>query len=159
MTEQELVDKFLGHKIKCKVSQIEGVVTQVATRRFSTPSLAVTVLVNGEPKEFTTEVGYADIIGLGRVIEPTPTTPPAFEFGEKVKDRITGFTGEVNAISRFASGCRHVAVAANKMTKEGAPLNIEWFSEGTLESVAKPKKEKKYRTGGAGPISRSNLSR
>jgi hypothetical protein len=161
MTEQELVDKFLGREIKCKVSKIQGVATQIITRRFSTPSVVVSTLVNGEPKEISTEVGYVEVIGLpaDRVVEPTPTTPPAFEFGEKVKDRITGFAGEVNCISRFASGCRHVAVVPNKMTKEGAPLGLEWFSEGTLESVAKPKKEKEHRTGGAGPIARSNLSR
>jgi len=75
------------------------------------------------------------------------------KLGDKVKDKITGYTGIVIGISKFLQGCRRIGVQAQKL-HEGTPISAVWFDEPQLE-VVKTKKKVIERTPGnnGGPIS------
>lgn len=59
--------------------------------------------------------------------------PQTIDFGVKVKDLLTGFTGRVTAFSRSASGPNQYAVIAE--SKEGAAPTTMWFDEPRLETL------------------------
>lgn len=68
------------------------------------------------------------------------------ELGDKVKDKITGFEGIVDATTRFLSGCVRVLVVSPKL-KDGSPVD-HWFDEDRLELVSKSNLTKKEETTG-----------
>jgi hypothetical protein len=63
------------------------------------------------------------------------TKTPA-QLGDRVKDRVTGFTGIVIARSEYLHGCRRVGVQSEKL-EDGKPKDPQWFDEPQVE-VIKP---------------------
>lgn len=58
------------------------------------------------------------------------------ELGDKVKDKITGFTGIVIGITIWQNGCRTVGIKTLKL-KEGKPQDPYWIDENQLSIVIK----------------------
>lgn len=81
---------------------------------------------------------------------------PRINLGDKVKDKVTGFTGTVVATTDWIAGCRRIAVQPAKLDA-GKPIDPHQFDEEMLEVIkpkAKPKPKKKKRTGGDQPAMR-----
>jgi len=57
------------------------------------------------------------------------------EVGDRVKDKLTGFTGIVIAKTEWLNGCSRMGVQSEKL-KDGKTMDAEWFDEVQL-TVAK----------------------
>jgi hypothetical protein len=57
------------------------------------------------------------------------------EIGQKVTDRITGFTGVVTGKVNYISGCEQ-ALVAPRVDKDGKLVSSEWFDVQRLDAVA-----------------------
>ena len=55
--------------------------------------------------------------------------------GDKVKDRITGYTGIVVARTDWLYGCTRFSVQSSEL-KDGKPIEAEWFDEKALDETA-----------------------
>ena len=71
-----------------------------------------------------------------------------FGFYDILQDRISKFKGQVVAISHYATGCIHYALQSEKLSKEGKPLDWEYFDESRMDLIKKHEPEKKKPTGG-----------
>jgi hypothetical protein len=60
-------------------------------------------------------------------------TAPA-QLGDRVKCRITGYSGIVTAITHWLNGCRRLAVQDEKL-KDGKPSETQHFDDEQLEVV------------------------
>jgi len=56
------------------------------------------------------------------------------KIGDKVKDKITGFTGIVIGITEWTNGCRTVGVKSLKL-KDGMPQESYWIDENQLDLI------------------------
>lgn len=66
------------------------------------------------------------------------TIQSKFDYGDLVKDKITGFTGIVAGISQWGFKCVRIGVQSQVEKKDGIPIDPQWFDEYQLE-VVKPK--------------------
>ena len=75
--------------------------------------------------------------------------------GDKVKCVISGFEGIATSRTEYINGCIRFGVQPEKLTKEGKPLDAEFFDEKQLV-VTKAKKVvmEAKRTGGPAPSPR-----
>lgn len=91
---------------------------------------------------------------------PETVTIP-FSLGDKVRDKFTGFTGYVHAVTRYITGCDRILVNTRKLDKDkGAPAEGQWFDDLQLElvePVAKP--VVKRAAGGPAPRAEASLRR
>uniref|UniRef100_A0A6M3LJL1 Uncharacterized protein n=1 Tax=viral metagenome TaxID=1070528 RepID=A0A6M3LJL1_9ZZZZ len=76
-----------------------------------------------------------------------------FEFGQKVKDRISGFAGIVRAINIWDNGC--VKIAAQGLMKDGKIPDCEWIDAQQLEILEDAKRKKVKPSGGPMPIEKA----
>lgn len=58
-----------------------------------------------------------------------------FEFGDKVKDKVTGFEGIVMSITYYHNGCTRVAIQGLKLKEDGIPTGWEYYDIQQLELV------------------------
>lgn len=69
---------------------------------------------------------------------PKPTAAHAvsrpIRLGDRVKDRITGFTGIVICETTWLNGCRRFGLQPEKL-HEGKPVEDRYFDEGQLVNV------------------------
>jgi len=84
------------------------------------------------------------------------------KLGDRAKDRVTGFTGIVTAVTVYLNGCVRVQVTPEKLDKDGRPIATESFDVQDLVSVKSaihapiepvvnvPVLAKESKTGGAG---------
>ncbi len=76
------------------------------------------------------------------------------QLGQVVKDIVTGFTGVIMSRTEYLTGCRQYGVQTQRLNKEGALRQWEWFDEDRIVPVkAAPVKlgEKKPNPGGPMP--------
>ena len=59
------------------------------------------------------------------------------ELGDRVKDRITGYTGIVNTKSEYLNGCRRFGVQSEKVDKDGRVPDSIYFDEPDLTVIKK----------------------
>lgn len=73
--------------------------------------------------------------------------PYKFKFGDKVTEKITGFTGVVTGASSYITGCDQILV--QPPVSEGKWVDAQWFDDGRLKKVKKAisKKSVKGNTG------------
>ena len=73
------------------------------------------------------------------------------KLGQKVKDRVTGFTGIVISKLEYLNGCIQLGVKPNKL-KDGETLEAEYVDIEQMDVVGnginKPEKKQKEATGG-----------
>jgi len=55
------------------------------------------------------------------------------KLGSKVRDMISGYTGVATGRSDFLFGCAQIAIAPNKLDKEGKVMDVLWFDEQRVE--------------------------
>lgn len=80
----------------------------------------------------------------------------AYNLGDKVQDKVTGFKGIVTTRSEFINGCIRYGVQSQDL-KEGKTIDPEWFDERQLELVKKEAvKVENKRTGGPSPTPRQS---
>jgi hypothetical protein len=58
-----------------------------------------------------------------------------FNLHDILRDAVSGFQGEVLAISRYATGCTHYGIAPKHTTKDGKIMEWEWLDESRLVLV------------------------
>ena len=88
------------------------------------------------------------------------------ELGDKVKDKITGYTGIVIGITAWQNGCRTIGVKSLRL-KDGIPQDAHWMDENQLtviqrkarviKPMARRAEEKSGRTGGPHETPRRTL--
>jgi len=49
------------------------------------------------------------------------------ELGDRVKCKITGFKGIVEAITNWVNGCSRAGVRSEKLSEKGGQLDLEWI--------------------------------
>lgn len=77
------------------------------------------------------------------------------ELGDKVKDRISGFTGIAYGRTAYLNGCISVGIRAEKL-QDGKILDLEWIDESQLDIVkSKSAVALVRKTGGPAPIPKS----
>lgn len=59
-----------------------------------------------------------------------------FNLGDVLRDKVTGFAGVVMARSDYFTGCRHYALQAQKVNKDGKVPDWEWLDEQRLEKAS-----------------------
>ncbi len=59
----------------------------------------------------------------------------AIKLGDRVKDRTSGFSGIVLAISKYLYGCTTIGVKSEEL-KDGTPIEMQWFDEQSLDELA-----------------------
>jgi hypothetical protein len=64
-----------------------------------------------------------------------------------LKDTVSGFRGQVLAISRYSTGCTHYGLAPLKV-KDGLVQDYQWFDESRVILVKAAIKKTKIPTGG-----------
>lgn len=52
--------------------------------------------------------------------------------GDKVRDKVSGFSGIVTGIVDYISGCKQ-ALVGPKIDKDGKPIDSQWFDVQRLE--------------------------
>jgi len=70
------------------------------------------------------------------------------ELGQKVKERITGFSGVVMARVEYLTGCHQYAVGPQKMDKDGTMPGWTYLDDDLLVKVKGKISLKKKPTGG-----------
>jgi len=146
----------LGDKVKDRISGWEGRVT-VEIRQFNgtTRFDVAGSNSNGEPASYMFDEPQLEVVEPApRNITPTPSGD--FELGDRVKEKASGWEGNITAIYLYSNGCvRYEVQGANKQT--GCPEFMA-FDEAFLEKVNRKgikRTEKKMertvpaRTGGA----------
>lgn len=63
----------------------------------------------------------------------------AFANGQKLKDKVTGFTGVVMCRTDYLTGCARYGLLTTKL-KDGKPQKLEYFDEDVLKPVKKSKR-------------------
>lgn len=58
-----------------------------------------------------------------------------FNMKDILKCSIAGYEGEVFAITKYATGCIHYALACKKLKPDGTIHELQWFDESNLEKV------------------------
>ena len=61
------------------------------------------------------------------------------ELGDKVKDKVSGFTGIVTSYTEYLTGCDRVGVSPDKLTKDGNIISPQSFDILELDVVKKDK--------------------
>ncbi len=59
-----------------------------------------------------------------------------FKMHQILRDKVTGFTGCVLAISFYATGCTHYGLCPRQEKKDGGIPEWEWLDESRLTPVA-----------------------
>ena len=76
------------------------------------------------------------------------------KLGQKVKDRISGFSGVLSARSEFLNGCVRLQLTPDRL-HEGKLIEAEWFDETQVDVLEDtPAPEPKTRPGGPRPEAR-----
>jgi len=87
------------------------------------------------------------------ILEIPPIRDFIYPLGAKARDKITGFTGIIDAEARWINGCNKYSLQP-PVDKEGKVPVSYWFDELNIEILELPKiKDKKVATGG--PMMRS----
>lgn len=55
-------------------------------------------------------------------------------FGKKAKDKVTGFTGIITALTVYMYGCEQYLITP-PVDKDGKRVNGEWFDSGRIELI------------------------
>jgi hypothetical protein len=61
--------------------------------------------------------------------------PPGLKLGDRAKDKISGFTGVVVAITNWLNGCQRVTIQPEEL-KDGRPIENCTFDAEQVEIVA-----------------------
>lgn len=78
------------------------------------------------------------------------------QLGQIVKDRVTGFTGMVVAISTWLNGCNRIGVQSQTEKKDGLPIEPYFVDEQQLDIIEEVKEPVKEKRGGPMPDFRQN---
>jgi len=60
------------------------------------------------------------------------------KLGDKVKDKLTGYSGTAVARAEYLYGCVWISVIPEEL-QDGKPIEDVWFDEGRLEGVSAEK--------------------
>ena len=58
-----------------------------------------------------------------------------FKLGDLLEDKITGFSGVVMVVARYATGCVHMGLQPRKLKEDGTTHSWEWLDQSQLELV------------------------
>ncbi len=59
------------------------------------------------------------------------------DLGDRVKDRITGYTGIAHCMTKWLNGCIRFAVQPEQLDKDGKVVDDRYFDEGQLIVIKK----------------------
>lgn len=130
----------LGDRARDPISGLVGIATSVT--RYLTGSIRVgitpeTVTKDGDPANPHDFDQSALILVKAGVHTPMVTgTKIALDLGDRIKCRISGFSGIVESATDFLHGCRRLGVGPETL-HEGKSIAREYFDEPELELTAK----------------------
>ena len=61
---------------------------------------------------------------------------PKFNMDDILQDKVSGFKGQVQGITFYATGCLHYGLASNSLKPDGDLLPWQWFDESRLVMIA-----------------------
>lgn len=70
------------------------------------------------------------------------------KLGDKVKDKISGFTGIATGKADYLAGCIRIQISPQTLDKDGKPGGEEWFDEDLVETVKENGEKKRPASGG-----------
>lgn len=59
----------------------------------------------------------------------------SIKLGDKVKDKISGFTGIATAMAKYLNGCTRILVEPSKLDDDGKIIKAIWFDDVQIEVV------------------------
>lgn len=65
-----------------------------------------------------------------------------FNQNDILKDKVSGFKGQVLGITFYATGCTHYGLAPLKTKADGSVADWQWFDESRMLLVKEAKQEK-----------------
>lgn len=152
----------IGHRVKDVVTGMTGIVEHIAYYPYMARRIAVqpdSLDKDGNMrKSFMIDEAQLQIVNKKPKFTPT-FAEPRFDWGQPVKDPISGYEGKVTGRALYLNGCARICVQAPHDKKKEEFDDGIWFPEGQLEPVGKWKKkeEKPVKTGGPSHLSSSAL--
>ena len=83
-------------------------------------------------------------------------TQDKFEFGDLVKDTVSGFEGIVMVRALYSTGCTHYGLAPEELDKDGKVREWEWFDQSRLKLSVQDKIDFKLEEATGGPAPHPN---
>ena len=149
-----------GDKARDLITGFEGIVIGKIDYLYGCAhvQLAATEMKDGQPQKTQTfDEQRVEVVEKGALkITPEPMECN-FKLGDKVRDKVNGFTGIVLAINNQISGLRFATVEPDKL-HEGKPIPAEAMETARLERVEekeKPMSRDVKNPSPGGPFSRS----
>lgn len=138
----------LGQKVKDLVTGVEGIACVISDHWHG--SVRIEIQPPKKKDGSVPDIHCCDAaqikVMVTKPIIDVPQHPPAkFEYGQKVKDPISGYVGTVNGRALFLNGCVRVGVQAHKddYIKGAAKLDGgTWLPEEVLEPAGWTIKQK-----------------
>lgn len=56
-------------------------------------------------------------------------------FGDVVKDKVSGFEGVITGVTFYQNGCKKVVIEPQKLQENGAPIEAQWFDEQRVAKI------------------------
>lgn len=157
----------LGDIAKDIVTGFEG--TAVCITRYRYNSDRLTIQPIGVKDGKTTDALAFDIDQLEYVkkgpgaVLPVPTASVLIEFGDEVKDPVTGFRGVVLGRACWLNGCTRLGVQPQTLKSDGLPAEWQWLDEREAKLVKRAvlpsPREEMRKTGGPMPAERRSTNR
>lgn len=147
----------LGMRVKDKVTGFEGIVDHIAYYPYMCNQVCI------KPTKIKKDGGTQDgemfdlpqveIVNKKPIYEVPELPEQRFEFGQKVKDSITGFTGKINGRAVYMNGCSRVLILPEFDPSLRDTSRGLWTPENQVDAVGKvlttnKKKEAAPRAGG-----------
>lgn len=148
----------LGDRVKSKISGFQGVVT--AWDEFFNGNIRLQVTPD-RLKESGEQIEYEwfddvdlEVVerGVFEIRMPNTTSRNRINFGDRIKDKITGFIGIATGYAIYANGCEQWLIHREKLGKDGKRYDNTWYDSAQVVTVRKnvifPENNREKRTGG-----------
>lgn len=141
MTTETIVE--VGDKVKCKVTQIEGIVTVRHDYLYGCSRVGIQPEGEAEGKAKAahhTDIYQVDIVTKHAVTRNGLIPKSEIALGDDIEDRISGFKGVCTGMAEWLYACTKVCITPREINKKtGKPVDSTWFDEPQVQNVNKPK--------------------
>jgi heat shock protein HspQ len=148
----------IGDLVEDKISGYKGIVSDITVFVAGCERVGVKSQELHEGKLIDTCVFDSPNLKVikSKVITPKKTKKQKYKLGDKLKCKLTGYTGVATSMTESISGTRRFGISPQKI-QEGKPIDGYSFNEELVELVKEEihKPEKRSRTGGDQVVPRS----
>jgi DNA-directed RNA polymerase subunit E'/Rpb7 len=141
----------LGQKVRCKVTGFTGIVDHIAVYQFGCRRVNIQPPIKKDgtlPESQLFDEPQLEVLKEKQIIS-VEVPEQKFEFGQTVKDPISGVIGKVTGRAIYLNGCARVEISL-KYNQKTNNYATNWLAEEQLELVGKKLsvKSKERKTGG-----------